>query len=190
VVRQAPLARRLRELDRKLFVLVAGSSSPLLDRALPALSRAADNSKLWISIAGSLRMSCGQPGRRAAIRGLGSLAVTSAVVNLAIKPIFRRRRPSLRDVPVARRLRVQPLSTSFPSGHSASAAAFAVGASLELPAAAPALGLLAGGVACSRVYTGVHYPVDVLVGSAIGAGFALASVRHWPRASLAVRAGG
>jgi undecaprenyl-diphosphatase len=55
-----------------------------------------------------------------------------------------------------------------------------VGAGLELPAAAPALGLLAAGVGVSRVYTGAHYPSDVAVGLAIGAGAALLTQRSWP----------
>jgi undecaprenyl-diphosphatase len=63
-----------------------------------------------------------------------------------------------------------PRSTSFPSGHSAAAFAFAIGASSELPALAPVLVPLAGAVAYSRVHTGVHYPSDVAGGVAIGIG--------------------
>jgi len=63
-----------------------------------------------------------------------------------------------------------PRSTSFPSGHSAAAFAFASGACAELPALAPALVPLAGAVAYSRVHTGVHYPSDVAAGAAIGIG--------------------
>ena len=62
-----------------------------------------------------------------------------------------------------------PTSTSFPSGHSASAAAFAVAVSDVVPALRVPLGAVAGTVAFSRVYVGVHYPGDVLVGAATGA---------------------
>jgi undecaprenyl-diphosphatase len=62
-----------------------------------------------------------------------------------------------------------PTSRSFPSGHSASAFAFAGGAGRVLPAASVPLHGLASVVAYSRVHTGVHYPLDVLVGSLIGA---------------------
>jgi len=63
-----------------------------------------------------------------------------------------------------------PESTSFPSGHSASAFAFAYAVGRHLPALAVPIRLLAGGVAYSRVHTGVHYPGDVAIGSIVGAG--------------------
>ena len=65
-----------------------------------------------------------------------------------------------------------PRSTSFPSGHSASAFAFATGVAAAAPAAGIPLSALAALVAYSRVHTGVHYPVDALVGSVTGGALA------------------
>jgi membrane-associated phospholipid phosphatase len=158
--------------DRALFRRVARAHTPWLDRAVPRLSRSANRGALWAAIAGLLAALGGPRGRRAAARGLGSLAVTSAVVNVVIKGAVRRPRPAVRGVPAVRRLRVRPLTTSFPSGHAASAAAFATGVTAELPAAGVPLGLLAAAVGTSRVYVGVHYPLDVLAGAAVGAGIA------------------
>jgi undecaprenyl-diphosphatase len=70
-----------------------------------------------------------------------------------------------------------PSSTSFPSGHSASAAAFAVAVGSGLPAAAVPLGLLAAAVGYSRVHTGVHYPADVVGGLALGVVSGVAVIR-------------
>jgi len=147
---------------------------------VPLLSRSANHGLLWIAIAGAMSASGGPSGRRAAVRGLVATGVTSLVVNQVIKRVVRRPRPSLRDVPAARRLRLVPLTTSFPSGHAASAAAFATGAAIELPPAGPPLAALAAAVGGSRVYVGVHYPLDVLVGAGVGATVARAIGRWWP----------
>ena len=167
-------------LDRVVFDRVARWHTPWLDGTMAAVTRAANFSRLWLAAAAVLALVGGRRGQRAALRGVGSIALTSPIVNLGIKRLVRRPRPSLRNVPAARRLRTQPLTTSFPSGHAASAAAFAVGASAETPRGGMPLGVLAGTVAYSRVYTGVHYPLDVLTGAAIGAGVALITRLQWP----------
>jgi undecaprenyl-diphosphatase len=103
---------------------------------------------------------------------LGSIAAASLLANQVGKRMTNRPRPLLAYVPVGRVAHRIPTSTSFPSGHSASAAAFAVGAAIEAPRLALPLGALAAAVAFSRVYTGVHFPSDVLAGAALGAAVA------------------
>ena len=61
-----------------------------------------------------------------------------------------------------------PSSSSFPSGHSATAAAGALTLSVLYPPFAPALVLAGVLVVLSRVYLGVHFPFDVLAGVIIG----------------------
>jgi undecaprenyl-diphosphatase len=151
-----------------------------LDEVLPRLSHAADHGVLWFGAAGLLGITRGRR-RRAAVRGLLSIGIASPLANVPGKLSFRRARPPLEGVALSRRLRRQPSSLSFPSGHSASAAAFAVGVALESPKVGAAVGLVAAGVAYSRVYTGVHYPGDVLAGILLGTGSALLTTRTWPR---------
>jgi undecaprenyl-diphosphatase len=144
-----------------------GRRAPALDRSLVAITRAANYTRLWLAIAGGLALCGGPRGRRAAGHGVIALAIAAAVANGPAKLLVRRRRPFHRSQPA---LIHMPRSTSFPSGHSAAAFAFATAASAELPPLAPLLLPLAAAVAYSRVHLGVHYPSDVAAGVAIGIG--------------------
>jgi undecaprenyl-diphosphatase len=163
--------------DVRVYQAVAGTSTPQLDEPLRVLSGAANYSRLSMAAAALLALT-GPRGRRAAVAGLASVAVTSATVNIVAKLATRRRRPARADLGVLEARHVpMPQSTSFPSGHSASAFAFSAGVGHVWPVAAVPLHALAATVAYSRVHTGVHYPGDVLAGSLIGVGAAALTTR-------------
>ena len=157
---------RLQAADEKVFADVAGWHSPIADAVLPPLSIAASYSRLWIAVSFVVAALGGSRSRRAVLEALTAVAITSAAVNIVGKGAFRRRRPAI-DVPDSRALE-HPESSSFPSGHSASAAAFSSVIGRRLPLLAIPVNATAAGVAFSRVYTGVHYPGDVVVGWTIG----------------------
>jgi undecaprenyl-diphosphatase len=114
-------------LDVALYAAIAQTPTPALDRAMARLSCAADRSRLSLAAAAALAATGGRQGRRAATMRLASVAVTSGLVNLGMKPLGRRRPDrAARQVPVARHGRM-PSTTSFPSGHPAAASAFATG---------------------------------------------------------------
>ncbi|MFF7729541.1 bifunctional phosphatase PAP2/diacylglycerol kinase family protein [Streptomyces sp. NPDC008001] len=168
------MRKKVSSWDRAAFLAVAAHHWPGGDRVLPRLSRSANHGLLWFGLAAGAALAGGRPARRAAVRGAVSLAVASAAVNTVGKRSVRRLRPVLDTVPAVRHLARQPVTTSFPSGHSASAVAFATGVALENRAWGLALAPVAAAVCFSRVYTGVHYPGDVLAGAALGAGAAFA----------------
>jgi undecaprenyl-diphosphatase len=107
-------------LDVAVYAAIAATPSPAADGALRRLSRAADRSKVWIACSALCAAMGGERGRSAAATGMASVGLTSAVVNLVLKPLGNRRRPN-RDtyhVPVTRQVDM-PRSTSWPSGHAA-----------------------------------------------------------------------
>src|SRR5256712_5147865 len=154
----------------------------LIDASHTLLSNAANRSLLWMAIAGLIATVGGRRGQRATLRSIVSIGITSTLVNLPLKFLARRDRPPMRrgDRPLPISL---PGSFSFPSGHSASAFAFATGIGLEGPKLLVPLLPLAATIAYSRVHLRVHYPFDVLAGAAIGVGMGLASGprTHAPR---------
>jgi undecaprenyl-diphosphatase len=160
-------------LDAAVYEAVAATPTPSLDRAMRGLSEAANYSRLSIGSAALLALTGGRRGRHAAVAGLASVSATSAVVNLVVKPLGRRRRPDRSGGTVPEQRHVpMPTSRSFPSGHSAAAVAFASGVSYVLPAAGLPLHIVAALVSYSRIHTGVHYPGDVVAGALIGSAVA------------------
>lgn len=103
---------------------------------------------------------------------LAAVALAGAsLASSALKDVFDRARPSVAD-PTVIALIGLPGDASFPSGHATSAfAAAGVVMALHPALRAPALALAAL-VALSRVYLGVHHPVDVLAGALLGAAIA------------------
>lgn len=135
-------------------------SSPALDGPLRALTHAGEHAACWYAL-GLAGHALDRSGRRRWRRAMLAILATQ-LLNTALKVVFRRKRPALQDLPA---LVPVPTSLSFPSAHAASsfcaARAFA-------PLVAVPLTPLAAAIAFSRVYFGVHYPSDVLVGAGLG----------------------
>ena len=136
-----------------------------LNPVFEGLSYAGRLGLLWVVLALLL---CGL------YRRWGVLALTVVAVALAdwssvaLKTLVDRPRPPLR-YPEPDTLVRTPHDASFPSGHAATSFAAATMLSFAFPRLTPLLVLLASVVAFSRVYVGVHYPLDVLGGAALGA---------------------
>ena len=164
--------------DPMIIPAVTPVAEPV-DKALRLLTKSANHGLLWMGIA-AVGVLAGKRSRRAGLRGVASLSAASFVSNTVIKPLIGRRRPDPERTMLARRIHRMPWTSSFPSGHAASAAAFAAGATMELPMAGPILVPLAAAVAYSRVHVGVHYRSDVWAGAAIGLTCAVIGRVLWP----------
>jgi undecaprenyl-diphosphatase len=107
---------------------------------------------------------------------LTALAVWAAdLTAYGLKLVVDRPRPHLD--PLVR----LPTDPSFPSGHAATSFAGATMLALLVPRLAPGLYALAAAIAFSRVYVGVHYPLDVVAGALLGTAIGWAGARALPR---------
>ncbi len=159
----------LGSIDTVLFVIVNRDlSNVFFDRVMPLVSFAGNSGAVWILLAVLL----GLKSRRFGLRGfvVVSLALLGSflLADELLKHLFDRPRPFLVIEPV-NLLITAPHDYSFPSGHAATAFAAATAIVLLDRRLAPAVLLLAAVEAYSRVYVGVHYPFDIMVGAMVGA---------------------
>lgn len=169
----------LRRHDHRLTRRMAAWDSPWIRGTLPAAQDAAEHTALWWGAAAVMAGTGGRRGRRAAVAGLAAMGLAEALSNTVGKQLIERRRPPKEWIP-NEEVEERPDSSSFPSGHTAAAIAFATASATVWPwagalCAAPALAVAAG-----RVHSGAHYPTDVAVGAFIGLGAtaAVRAVRH------------
>ncbi|HEY3758170.1 MAG TPA: phosphatase PAP2 family protein [Solirubrobacteraceae bacterium] len=139
------------------------------ERAAAVLSRLGEHGGIWIALGVAGALLDDRERRAGWLRGVAIVGGTYAA-NTALKLVVRRRRPQLPGLPP---LVATPTQLSFPSAHTATSFAGARRYSrMGLPAAP--LYALAGTLALSRLYLGVHYPSDVLAGALLGSAIAAA----------------
>ena len=159
------IARSIRDLDRALFRAIFGVKLAPLTSVMRAFTVAGTAGALWGFLAAVGFVLTGFEPLRLLIPWTAIAA--SWTVAEGAKYFFNRTRPFLWDTEIAPLIRT-PSSSSFPSGHSATAAAGALTLAFLYPPFAPVLVLAGSLVVLSRVYLGVHFPFDVLAGIAIG----------------------
>ena len=157
--------------DARLYDRVAARRTPYLNRVMLLLTRSGDGTTYLAAL--FLGFLSGGQARELGF-AIALSAATASGVGWFIKRAARRPRPTTRAEARAA-LVDHPDAYSFPSSHTAAAvaAALAVGAACG-PAALGIAVAWAVLVGVSRVYVGAHYPLDVLLGAALGVAVAAA----------------
>ena len=149
-----------------LLFLQESVRNPVLHKIMIFITSLGDKGMIWIlaTVLLLIPKKTRKAGMVSAVALLGSLLFN----NMLIKNIVQRPRPyvTLEDLRI---IIPRPSEYSFPSGHSSSSFAAAVSFYRLLPKklGIPAI-VLAGLIAFSRLYVGVHYPTDVLAGALMG----------------------
>lgn len=155
-------------LDIQWFYFVNQSiHNAFFNVVMPIVSNAGENGLIWFVVALLLYLS-GPKTRRTSFLMLLALFVSFLLGEEILKHIFQRPRPFL-SLEGVNLLITSPGSFSFPSGHTANAFASSLVIARKIPRLAWPVLLLAVIMAFSRVYVGVHYPLDILGGALLGA---------------------
>lgn len=156
------------DVDRRLYLLLHSRlRAPWLDPIMIWSTKAGTKGMVWLGIAAGLLIDSSSHGRWFALLSVAALLLAEGMINLILKPLIHRQRPYAHHG-LARLLVSAPGPHSWPSAHAGSSAAAATVLAVGFPHWAPVFIALALLVAYSRVYVGVHYPLDVLAGVIVG----------------------
>ena len=166
------------KLDAAILDWVVAHRIAWLDRPILLLSIAAAQGALWM-VVGVVLAAVGRLSVRNLLRLVLTILIALVLADNVIKPIVHRGRPftGSPDITV---IGVRPRNASFPSGHAASSFGAAMVLARVVPQARVAWWTLAALVALSRIYLGVHYPIDVTAGALLGVACALLVLRAVP----------
>lgn len=166
----------LYEQDRRLYLVIHSRlRAQWLDPIMVWFTKAGTKGMLWLGLSAGLFIDGSPHARYVALMSVAALLLSEGVTNGLLKPLVRRERPFAHPG-LAALLVNAPGPHSWPSAHASSSFAAAGVLAFAYPLWAVAFLLVALLVAYSRVYVGVHYPLDVVAGLVLGLAAAMAII--------------
>ena len=170
----------VKTLDIKIFFLINQTlSNPVFDSIMPLITNKNNWVLIIIILFFYLAIMNGRRGQIAFVILIVAVGFTDSFSSFILKPYFERIRPSHDIYEYINLLVAKGGKWSMPSNHAANISAIAVVLSYFYDKMKIPLYSLAVIIAFSRVYVGVHYPADVLVGGVIGYGIAWLILTLW-----------
>lgn len=142
-------------------------ANPFFDILMPVLTWLGNAGAVWVVMGLLAFFLGGKKGRRVAVMIFIAVIISDLTTEVALKKLIMRPRP-FNTLSQVRTLVAKPGSFSFPSGHAAVSFTVAMVMAHNYRNSAGLFFLLALGIAFSRIYVGVHFPLDVLGGIVIG----------------------
>ena len=146
--------------------------NPFLDAVMPRITELGSGGAVWLFALFLLAIFGKGEGRKIAFLGTIALVFSWLISDEILKGLFARPRPFLHFSDTIL-LVAGPKQYSFPSGHATTAFAPATAIWLKNHKLGVPVLVLAVIIGFSRIYVGVHYPLDVLGGVILGVGMAI-----------------
>ena len=157
------------EIDKQIMVFLNKTiSNPIFDFIMPIITNQNFLVFSGLILIGYLAYFGGKKGRITIVILLIAAGFSDAICFQIIKPWVGRIRPSHEFYEYINLLVSKGGKYSFPSNHAANSFVFATVLSYFYDRKKISLYILASTIAFSRVYVGVHYPLDIIFGSIIG----------------------
>ena len=165
--------------DKYLLLWVHKNHNTFLDYLMPAITSSDNWTIPIILLILFLGFRCGKKGRIALVIIVICLGTTDALCAQVLKPFFQRLRPSHLSIEGLNLLVGKGGKWSMPSNHAANIFALSTILSYFYERFKFPLYLFLVVIAISRVYVGVHYPSDILIGSFVGYLIGWTTISMW-----------
>lgn len=169
--------------DMKIYQVAEQFRGPVFDKIMIFFTHMGDGGYFWIAL--SIVLLLFKKTRKIGLAMAGAIAFASLMNSLVLKHFFDRQRPYIMDISNWQRVAtdgwmyempfesLKEKSVSFPSGHTATSFAAAIGIFYVDKKKGIIPLIVAALIGFSRIYIHVHYPSDVVAGVITGVGFGL-----------------